>query len=82
MSYQQKIIPDQGGYKGLLLLNGEVVYTTEKCSTLKQAADKVRQQMARNAVTTTSKQVINKAPISFTYTPSTVPPSPRRCCGR
>lgn len=82
MSYQQKIVPDQGGYKGLLLLNGEVVYTTEKCSTLKQAADKIRQHMARGAVSTASKQLINKAPISFTYNPPTAPPSPRRCCGR
>ena len=81
MSYQQKVIPDQGGYKGVLLLNGEVVYTSEKCSTLKEAADKIRQHMSNNAILKTNKKVIDRAPISFTYTPSRQT-APRRCCGR
>lgn len=81
MNYQQKIIPDGGGYKGLLIANGEVIYTSERCSTLKEAADKIRNQMPRQSTVSTNKQVINKAPLSFSYNPP-ASVSPRRCCGR
>lgn len=82
MNYQQKIIPDGGGYKGLLVANGEVVYTSERCSTLKEAADNIRQHMSRNAVSTSAKKIINKAPLTFSYNPPPTHTAPRRCCGR
>lgn len=43
MSYKQKIVTENGGYRGFLTLNGEVVHATEICSTFAEAVEKTRQ---------------------------------------
>lgn len=93
MNYEQKVLSQQGGYKGFLLLNGEVVAATNICQTLIEATNRLRSLM-KDKPTATSPKIASRPnyPIpnlrnntisSLTYNPP--PPSsiiPRKCCGR
>lgn len=82
MIYEQKIIPENGGYKGVLLANNEVVFTTTPCSSLKEAAEKLKERLS-NLNSPQSKAAVSFDTAPFSHAPINPVPNPApRCCGR
>lgn len=85
--YKFKIIPENGGFVGFALLNDEVAYQTNVCSSsqiaslsLTELVQKNQQVGSKKDSTTTLKQINFKTiPVSA---PSAIPSAPKKCCGR
>ena len=83
MAYEQRVIPEQGGYKGVLLSNGEVVAVTNIYSTLLQAGNALRDLIRQ-------KLPVQKGMNAGSTQPNFLPKPPshpiivgqKRCCGR
>jgi hypothetical protein len=94
MGYEQKIMPADGGYKGYLLNNGEVIAVTVWCKTLAEASVRTRRLQEETGATIVSKPTTQTQ--SSTTLPSTdsvtleqlspninITKKPNtRCCGR
>lgn len=80
--YSTKILPEDNGYIGYLLLNNEVVSTTKKFATAVQASLAL-ESLSKTPPTESINRNYNPNPSPFVGTrPVASNPSAPKCCGR
>lgn len=82
MNYKQKIVTEQGGYKGYLILGDEVVDSTDVFTTFAEAVEKTRKllELKLKGVETPAPARTN---VSTNPIPSYAHKAPgAKCCGR
>lgn len=83
MKYEQKIISEDGGYKGFLLKNGEVIAGTIWCKTLPEASVRTRRLQEEELGNTNSNSIPSIPMVKHAEPTATFKrPANLGCCNR